>query len=97
MLGSKSETWGGSLMVWAAISWYSIGPNITLHGLITAREYVGRLGNQVHPIIQMLFPENDPVFPEENTSIQTAATVRHDLNQLKVNFNIFPVKHNHQI
>jgi hypothetical protein len=30
---------GGSVMVWAAISWYSIvGPIITLHGRTTARE-----------------------------------------------------------
>jgi hypothetical protein len=30
--GSNSETWGGSVMVWVAIMWYSAGPNITLHG-----------------------------------------------------------------
>jgi hypothetical protein len=39
---------GGSVMVWAAISWYSVGSIITLHGRITAREYVEKLGNQVH-------------------------------------------------
>jgi hypothetical protein len=27
-------------MVWAAISWCSVGPIVTLHGRITAREYV---------------------------------------------------------
>jgi hypothetical protein len=32
----------GSLMVQAAISRYSLGPIISLHGRITAREYVGR-------------------------------------------------------
>jgi hypothetical protein len=97
MPGSNSETWGGSVMVWAAISWCSIGPNITLHGLITARGYVGRLGNQVHPKIQMLFQENDAVFQEENASNHTAGTVRHCLNSMKVNFNIFLVQHIHQI
>jgi hypothetical protein len=53
-------------MVSAAISWYSIGPIITLHSRITAREYMGRLGNHVHPMIQMLFP-NDVVF-QDNTA-----------------------------
>jgi hypothetical protein len=50
--------WGGSVMVLIAILWYSVGPIITLHDQITAREYVGidRLGNQVHPMIQTLFP-----------------------------------------
>jgi hypothetical protein len=42
-------------MVWAAISWYSVGSITTIHGQITAREYVDRLGIQVHPMIQMLF------------------------------------------
>jgi hypothetical protein len=28
---------------------------ITFHGRITAREYVGRLSNQVHPMIQTFF------------------------------------------
>jgi hypothetical protein len=38
-------------MVWAAISWYSLGPIITLHDRITAREYVERLGIQMHYVI----------------------------------------------
>jgi hypothetical protein len=46
----------GSVMVWAAIPWYSVGSIITLHGEITAREYVDRLGSQVHPMIQSSFP-----------------------------------------
>jgi hypothetical protein len=29
---------GGSAMVWAGILWYSVGPIITLHGQITAKE-----------------------------------------------------------
>jgi hypothetical protein len=35
---------------------YSVGPIITLHGRITAREYMDWFGNQVHPMIQTLFP-----------------------------------------
>jgi hypothetical protein len=47
---------GCSVTDWAAISWYSVvGPIITLLGRITTREYVDMLGNQVHPMIQMLF------------------------------------------
>jgi hypothetical protein len=59
---------GYSVMVWAAILWY-------LHGRITAREYVDRLGNHVNPMIQMLFP-NNAVFQGDNASIYTAATVQ---------------------
>jgi hypothetical protein len=32
---------------------YSVVAIITTHGRITAREYLGRLGNEVHPMIQM--------------------------------------------
>jgi hypothetical protein len=65
---------------------YSVGPIITLHGRITAREYVGRFGNQVHPMIQTLFPNDNTAFQVDN-----------GLESMKVNFNIFPGQHSHQI
>jgi hypothetical protein len=57
-------------MVWAAISWYSI----LLVPIYC--EYVDRLGNQVHPMIQTLFPKNVTVFQGDNASIHTAGTVQ---------------------
>jgi hypothetical protein len=36
---------------------FSVGL-ITLHGQISARKYMDRLGNQVHPMIQTLFTNN---------------------------------------
>jgi hypothetical protein len=62
-------------MVLAAISWYSVGSIITLLVLVTAREYVDRLGNQVHRVIQTLFP-NDAVFQDDSAPIYTAGTVQ---------------------
>jgi hypothetical protein len=50
---------------------YSVYPIITFHGRITAREYVDRLGNQTHPMIQKLFPNNDAVFQDDNARIHT--------------------------
>jgi hypothetical protein len=63
-------------MVWEAISWYSDGPIITLLSRITARKYVDRLGNQMHPMIQTLFPNNDAIFQDDNSTIHTAGTVQ---------------------
>jgi hypothetical protein len=78
MPGSNSETWrrfcdclGSNIMVW-----YPAGPIITLHGRITAREYVDRLDNQVHPMTQMLFPNDDTVFQDDNAPIHTARGVQ---------------------
>jgi hypothetical protein len=67
---------GASVMVWAAISWYSVDPIVKLHGQITAREYVDRLGNQLHSMIHTSFPSNDEVFREDSAPIDTAGTVQ---------------------
>jgi hypothetical protein len=61
-------------MIWAAISWYSAGPVITLKGQITAGDYVDILGNQVHPVAQM-FPNNDTVFQDDSSPIHSARNV----------------------
>jgi hypothetical protein len=61
---------GDSVMVWAATSWYCVGPNITLHGQIIAR-----LDNHMQPMIQMLFP-NKMQFPKMSGPIHTAGTVK---------------------
>jgi hypothetical protein len=68
---------GGSVMVSAAniMVQYSVVPIITLHCRITAREYVDRLCNQVHPITQT-FPNDDAVFQDDNAPIHTAATAQ---------------------
>jgi hypothetical protein len=56
--GSNSETRGRFCdgLDSTVVVQYSVGPILTLHARITAREYVNRLGNQVHPMIQTLFP-----------------------------------------
>jgi hypothetical protein len=62
---------GRSVIIWAAISWYSAGPVITLHGRITANDYVDILGNQVNRMVQTLFPNNDAIFQGDNLPIHT--------------------------
>jgi hypothetical protein len=34
------------------------------------------LGNQVHPVVQMMFPKNDTIFQNENSPIHTARSVQ---------------------
>jgi hypothetical protein len=53
---------GGSVTIWAAICWYSAGPISTLKGRFTTSSYEGILGNQVRPVIQMLFRNKDVIF-----------------------------------
>jgi hypothetical protein len=70
------------MMVLAALLWYPLGLIITFHGRINAREYVDRLGNEVHPMIQ-IFPNNDAVFQEDITPIHTAGTVQSWFEELE--------------
>ncbi|GBM40850.1 Transposable element Tc1 transposase [Araneus ventricosus] len=49
----------GSVMVLSAITWFSVGPMITLQGYIKAKEYVNILADQVHSMVQALFPNSD--------------------------------------
>jgi hypothetical protein len=88
---SKSETRGmfcddldSNIMVQCFV-----GPIITLHGQLTAREYVDRLGNQVHPMIQLSKMTMPPFTQQE--------LFNHGLKSIKANFKIFPGQHNHQI
>jgi hypothetical protein len=64
-------------MVWAAISRYSVSPIIiTLHGQITAREYMDRVGNQIAFRDPDIISNYDAVFEKDNASIHTAGTVQ---------------------
>jgi hypothetical protein len=83
-------------MVWAAMQWYSFGPIIILHGRITARKYVDGLDNQVHPMIQTLFPNNDAVFQDDRAPITQLELFSHGLKSMKLKFDILPGQHNHQ-
>jgi hypothetical protein len=55
---------------------YSLGPIIILHVQTTAREYVDRLGNQVHLMILTLCSNNDAVFQDDSPLIPSAGTVQ---------------------
>jgi hypothetical protein len=78
MPGSNSETRGRlcNSLGSSTVLEYSVRPIITLHGRITAKEYVDRLGNQVHPMNQTLFLNNDVIFQDGNAPIHPAQNFR---------------------
>jgi hypothetical protein len=53
------------------------------------------LGNQVHPMVLMLFPIN-AIFQDDISPTHTARSVQSCLKNTKMHFNIFPGQHNHQ-
>jgi hypothetical protein len=54
-------------MNWIAISWCSADDIITLNGQITTSDYVDILGSQVHPVVQVLFPNSDAIFQDDSS------------------------------
>ena len=67
---------GRSATVWVAIFWCTAGSIITMNGRITASAYVGILGNLGHPMVHMLFPNNDAIFQDDNWIIHTDRKVQ---------------------
>jgi len=63
-------------MFWVAISGYSAGPKTTLNGRIGSSDYVDILGNQMHPAFQVLFPNHDAIFQDDNWPINIARSVQ---------------------
>jgi hypothetical protein len=70
------ENGGRSVMIWVAISWYSDGPIITLNNQNPASDYVNILGNQVLPMVHMLFHNNDAVLQDDISPMHTARSVQ---------------------
>jgi len=66
---------GRSVIIWGAISWYSAGPIITLNVQITASDYIDILGNWVHHMVKMSFPNNDAIFQDYNWLMHTAKSI----------------------
>ena len=62
---------GGSIMVWAAISWSSLSSIVGLHSRINSIDSLNILGDQVHPIVYALFFDTD-----DNAPIHTAHVVK---------------------
>ena len=67
----------GSVMVWAAISWNSLGSIVALHGRINIKDYPNILRDHVHPMVQaFLFPDGDGIFQDNNALKHTAHVVK---------------------
>ncbi len=59
---------GGSVMVWAAMSWH-YKPNT---GARWAKDYRTILEGYVHPVVQTLYTEGGTVYQDDNAPIHTA-------------------------
>jgi hypothetical protein len=97
--GTQSETCGRfcDCLDSKIIVQYSVGPIITLHGLITARDYVDRLGNRCITLSRRYFRTTIQVSKMTMPRFTQLVLFSYDLKSMKVSFNIFPGQHGHQI
>jgi len=70
MPGSSWETWSQICDDLGSNIWYSAAPVLAQNGRITASDYVDILGSQVHPVVQVLFPNSDAVFQDDSPYTQ---------------------------
>ena len=77
------------MVIWAAISWYSAGPIITLNGLINTSDYVDILVKRMHSMVQK-YRNNDANFQDDNSPIHQSEEFSLSFRSLKMNFSIFP-------
>ena len=89
MPGSNCETWKQICDDLGSNVQYSAGPVLTLNGQITASDYVDILGSQVHPIVQVLFPNNDAIFKDNDSPCPQPEVVILVFRSMKMHFNIF--------
>lgn len=81
---------GGSVIIWAAMSWFSAGPIVTLKGRITGEKYRDILADQVHPMMQTLFPAGDGMFQDDNAPIHAAGLVQSWFDEHEDEFKHLP-------
>ena len=67
---------GGSVMVYVAISWNSLGPIVALDGRINSKAYLNILEDHVYPMVQALFPDDDGIFQNNYAPINSAYVVK---------------------
>ncbi|GFV79222.1 DDE_3 domain-containing protein [Trichonephila clavipes] len=81
-------------MIWAKVSWFSAGPILTLKETITGEKYREIFANQIHPMMQSLFPVSDGVFQDDNAPIHATGLVQLWLNTM-INLSIYLGPHSH--
>ena len=56
-------------------SWKSVGPMVSLHGMIKSQDNLKSLSDQIHPMVAEPFREGNTIFQDDNASIHTAKIV----------------------
>lgn len=88
---------GSSVIVWTAISGFSVGFMIALQEHITDKNYVNILADPVHHMLQFCFPSGDGVIQDDKYFIYKARIIQDWISVGEDDFSHFPCPPSHQI
>jgi hypothetical protein len=79
-------------MIWAALSWYSAGPVITLIGGITSTGWVDNLREPSEPdgLIVRMFHDIDAVFQDDSLLVHVARSAQSWFEEREEEFQHLP-------
>jgi len=71
-------------MVWGCFSWYGLGPLTAINGYVNASAYIKILQEYAIPAIEILYPNKDYFFQEDNAPCHTAKTTRKFIEEKQI-------------
>lgn len=77
-------------MVWGMFSWQSLGPFIIVEGTMDQQKYASVLADHVHPYMQIVFPQQDGIYQQDNATCHTARSVRAWFEEHQDEFTVLP-------
>ena len=85
-----------SVMTWGTICWKSSGPMISLHGRINSRDYLKNSSDQIHLMVQTLFPERASSFKMILPQSIQLKMLKNGMRNILVKLSISCGRHNPQ-
>nr|KAF6369295.1 hypothetical protein mMyoMyo1_010662 [Myotis myotis] len=86
-MSTTLQAGGGSVMVWGMFSWHDLGPLIRVECL-NSTTYLSIIGDQVHPIMLMVYPNGDGFFQQDNAPCHDARIVQEWVQEHEGDFTL---------
>ncbi|GBO35378.1 Transposable element Tc1 transposase [Araneus ventricosus] len=70
-----TQAGGGDIMLWGTFSWATLGPIVVVEQTMKAANYLNIIADQLHPYMAFVFPTENGIFQQDNSSCHNARTV----------------------